>query len=37
MGFGDPETWVHKWVLKEEESRTIIKKALDLVHFQDNY
>jgi aryl-alcohol dehydrogenase-like predicted oxidoreductase len=36
MGFGDPETWVHKWVLKEEESRTIIKKALDLgINFFD--
>src|SRR6478609_5375896 len=30
MGFGDAEHWVHKWVLNEETSRTVIKKALDL-------
>jgi 1-deoxyxylulose-5-phosphate synthase len=36
MGFGDPETWVHPWVLKEEESRLIIKKALDIgINFFD--
>lgn len=36
MGFGDPETWVHKWVLKEEQSRPIIKKALDMgINFFD--
>ncbi|HWJ26336.1 MAG TPA: aldo/keto reductase, partial [Flavisolibacter sp.] len=36
MGFGDPEAWVHKWVLKEEESRPIIKKALELgINFFD--
>jgi len=29
MGFGDPEKWIHKWVLKEDESRTVIKKALE--------
>lgn len=26
MGFGDPEHWVHKWVLNEEQSRPVIKK-----------
>ena len=30
MGFGDAEHWVHKWVLNEENSRPIIKKALEL-------
>ncbi len=36
MSFGDPETWLHKWVLKEDESRQIIKKALDLgINFFD--
>ncbi len=36
MGFGDPETWVHQWVLNEEESRPIIKKALDIgINFFD--
>jgi aryl-alcohol dehydrogenase-like predicted oxidoreductase len=35
MGFGDPE-WVHKWVLNEENSRPIIKKALELgINFFD--
>src|SRR6476620_11097593 len=29
MGFGDAERWVHKWVLNEEDSRPIIKHALD--------
>ena len=29
MGFGDAERWTHKWVLNEENSRPIIKKALD--------
>ena len=24
MSFGDPDTWLHKWALKEEESREII-------------
>ena len=27
MGFGDSE-WIHKWVLNEEDSRPVIKKAL---------
>lgn len=36
MSFGDPNTWVHSWVLNEEESRKIIKKALDLgINFFD--
>ena len=36
MGFGDSEAWVHKWLLNEEESRPIIKKALDLgINFFD--
>ena len=30
MGFGDAESWVHKWVLNEDNSRPIIKKALEL-------
>ncbi len=35
MGFGDSE-WVHKWVLNEEDSRPIIKKALELgINFFD--
>ena len=35
MGFGDPE-WVHKWVLNEENSRPIIKKALEMgINFFD--
>src|ERR671921_114675 len=36
MGFGDAEHWVHKWVLNEENSRPIIKKALELgINFFD--
>lgn len=36
MSFGDPESWIHKWVLEEEESRKIIKRALDLgINFFD--
>jgi aryl-alcohol dehydrogenase-like predicted oxidoreductase len=30
MGFGDAEQGVHKWVLDEERSRSVIKHALDL-------
>ena len=30
MGFGDAKRWIHPWVIDEESSRTIIKKALDL-------
>ncbi len=36
MGFGDAERWIHKWVLDEENSRPIIRKALDLgINFFD--
>jgi aryl-alcohol dehydrogenase-like predicted oxidoreductase len=36
MGFGDATRWVHKWVLDEESSRPIIKKALELgINFFD--
>jgi len=36
MGFGDAERWTHKWVLDEENSRPIIKKALELgINFFD--
>src|SRR6266498_4536102 len=36
MGFGDVERWGHKWVLNEENSRPIIKKALELgINFFD--
>ena len=36
MSFGDPENWMHDWLLKEDESRMIIKKALDLgINFFD--
>ena len=36
MSFGDPQKWIHSWVLNEEETRKIIKKALDLgVNFFD--
>lgn len=29
MGFGDASRWVHPWVLNEEQSRPIIKQALE--------
>src|ERR687888_776100 len=36
MGFGDADRWIHKWVLNEENSRPIIKKALELgINFFD--
>ena len=36
MGFGDPNAWIHKWVLDEEHSRPIIKKAIELgINFFD--
>lgn len=36
MSFGDPDIWMHDWLLNEEESRDIIKKALDLgINFFD--
>ena len=30
MSFGNPENWIHDWVLNEEDSRQIIRKSLDL-------
>jgi hypothetical protein len=30
MGFGDATRWIHKLVLNEENSRPVIKKALEL-------
>ncbi|GGG07840.1 aldo/keto reductase [Paenibacillus abyssi] len=36
MGFGDAEGWMHKWVLDEEHSRPVIKRALELgINFFD--
>ncbi|MFI8542971.1 aldo/keto reductase [Enterococcus casseliflavus] len=36
MGFGDPNSGFHEWVLEEADSREVIKKALDLgVNFFD--
>ncbi|MEH7347724.1 aldo/keto reductase [Gottfriedia acidiceleris] len=36
MGFGDAKRWIHPWVIDEESSRTIIKKALDIgINFFD--
>ena len=36
MGFGDPNSGFHEWVLKESESRPVIKKSLDLgINFFD--
>ena len=36
MGFGDADRWLHKWVLGEEDSRAVIRKALDLgINFFD--
>ncbi|WP_339277962.1 aldo/keto reductase [Paenibacillus sp. FSL W8-0426] len=36
MGFGDPDRWIHKWVLTEENSRPIIKQALEMgINFFD--
>ena len=36
MGFGDAERWIHKWVLNEEDSRPIIKHALEMgINFFD--
>lgn len=29
MGFGDPQRWLHKWVLNEEQSRPVIKYAVE--------
>ncbi|MGG5318247.1 aldo/keto reductase [Enterococcus sp. AZ072] len=36
MSFGDPQNWIHKWVLEEDESRPLIQRALDLgINFFD--
>lgn len=36
MSFGDKDIWTHKWVLDEENSRPIIKRALELgINFFD--
>ncbi len=36
MGFGDAARWTHKWVLDEEHSRPVIKRALELgINFFD--
>ena len=36
MGFGDPARWIHPWVLDEEKSRPILRKAVDLgINFFD--
>jgi aryl-alcohol dehydrogenase-like predicted oxidoreductase len=36
MGFGDADRWIHKWVLDEQSSRPVIKKALELgINFFD--
>ena len=29
MGFGNPNNWIHDWILEEEPSRQVIKKALE--------
>ena len=36
MGFGDAVRWIHPWVLDEEHSRPVIRKALELgINFFD--
>ena len=36
MSFGDPDKWVHKWALSEDESRPLIKQAIGLgINFFD--
>jgi aryl-alcohol dehydrogenase-like predicted oxidoreductase len=36
MGFGDATKWVHKWILNEDDTKVIVKKALDLgINFFD--
>ena len=36
IGFGDAARWVHKWVLDEENSRPVIRRALELgINFFD--
>ena len=29
MGFGDPEHWLHKWVVSEEQTHTVIRHAIE--------
>lgn len=36
MSFGEADKWIHQWVLNEKQSRSIIKRALDLgINFFD--
>ena len=36
MSFGDVKKWIHQWVLNEDDSRIIIKKAIELgINFFD--
>ncbi|MED1203894.1 aldo/keto reductase [Heyndrickxia acidicola] len=36
MGFGDAKRWFHPWVIDEDQSRPVIKKALELgINFFD--
>lgn len=36
MGFGDPDRWIHAWVLREAESRPVIQRAMELgINFFD--
>ncbi len=36
MGFGDARSWTHPWTLNEEQSRPVIKRALELgINFFD--
>ena len=29
MGFGDPKRWLHKWVVSEEQTHTVIRHAIE--------
>ena len=29
MGFGDPQRWLHKWVVSEEQTHTVIRHAIE--------
>ncbi|MGT2950726.1 oxidoreductase [Streptococcus cuniculi] len=36
MSFGDPSKWIHSWVLDQAETKTILRKALDVgINFFD--
>ncbi|MGM9323123.1 aldo/keto reductase [Deinococcus aquaticus] len=36
MGFGDPDRWIHGWVLREADSRPVIQRAVELgINFFD--